>query len=220
MRPRQGWRHWSSRRAGRPVAAVLLTVALATSGVGLAFVAGPPSHLLLTRPRALVWLLLPLGLYVVWFVLFATSSRRRRASSGWPSTSLTGLTASAAGALGVDFARRRGDRPARARLRVRLAVGPCRRSSSRCSPRSVAFFVDRRARPGTARSRSGDRVALHLRRRAGVHRRRGRPAGADPASGRQRASAPSSWPWRWPATSSCSSRATTGCCRRSPASRR
>src|SRR6478752_6455556 len=48
------------------LAAVLLTVALATSGVGLAWFVGTAVHLLLTRRNALVWLLLPLGLYLVW----------------------------------------------------------------------------------------------------------------------------------------------------------
>ena len=54
------------------VAAILLTVAMATSGGGLAFLAGTAFHLLLVRPRGLVWLLLPVGLYLGWYVLFAT----------------------------------------------------------------------------------------------------------------------------------------------------
>ena len=71
------------RRPG--LAAVLLTVALSTSGVGLAFFVGTAVHLLLTRPRALPWLLVPLGLYLVWFVLFATSSVSP-GLEGWSST--------------------------------------------------------------------------------------------------------------------------------------
>jgi hypothetical protein len=81
------------------VAAILLTIALSTSGVGLAFFVGTGVHLLLTRPRALPWLLIPLGLYLVWFVLFATSSVAP-GLNGMVEYVLTGLTASAAGALG------------------------------------------------------------------------------------------------------------------------
>src|SRR3954451_14798005 len=56
------------------VAAVLLTIAMATSGASLAFFVGTAFHLLLTRRRALVWLLLPLVLYGLWYLLFATGS--------------------------------------------------------------------------------------------------------------------------------------------------
>ena len=53
------------------MAAVLLTIALATSGVALAFLAGHRASIsLLTRSRALVWLALPVGLYLGWLVLF------------------------------------------------------------------------------------------------------------------------------------------------------
>src|SRR3954451_24221680 len=45
------------------IAAILLTIAMATSGASLAFFVGTAFHLLLTRRRALVWLLVPLGLY-------------------------------------------------------------------------------------------------------------------------------------------------------------
>jgi hypothetical protein len=82
------------------VAAILLTIAMATSGASLAFFVGTAFHLLLTRRRALVWLLLPLGLYVLWYLLFATSS----VSAGLGGVAdyvLTGLEASAAGALGT-----------------------------------------------------------------------------------------------------------------------
>src|SRR5690349_7580163 len=56
------------------LAAILLTIAMATSGASLAFFLGTALHLLVTRPRALAWLLLPLGLYVAWYALFATGS--------------------------------------------------------------------------------------------------------------------------------------------------
>jgi hypothetical protein len=82
------------------VAAVLLTIAMATSGASLAFFLGTALHLLITRPRALAWLLVPLGLYGLWYVLFATGS----ASPGLGGVAeyvLTGLEASAAGALGT-----------------------------------------------------------------------------------------------------------------------
>jgi len=81
------------------LAAILLTLALATSGAGLAFFVGTSIHLLLTRPRALPWLLLPLGLYLGWFALFATSAVAPGVH-GLPEYVLAGLAASAAGALG------------------------------------------------------------------------------------------------------------------------
>ena len=56
------------------VAAILLTIAMLTSGGWLAFLVGTAVHLVLTRPRGLVWLALPVGLYLVWYVLFATSA--------------------------------------------------------------------------------------------------------------------------------------------------
>jgi hypothetical protein len=82
------------------VAAILLTIAMATSGASLAFFVGTAFHLLLTRRRALVWLLLPLGLYGLWYLAFATGS----VSAGLGGVAdyvLTGLEASAAGALGT-----------------------------------------------------------------------------------------------------------------------
>jgi hypothetical protein len=81
------------------VAAILLTIALATSGGGLAFFIGTGFHLLLTRPRSLPWLLLPAGLYVAWYLAFATSAVSP-GLAGLPEYVLTGLAASAAGALG------------------------------------------------------------------------------------------------------------------------
>ena len=81
------------------LAAVLLTTSLATSGASLAFLVGTGFHLLLTRPRALPWLLLPVGLYLGWYLLFATSAISA-GIHGLPEYVLTGLSASAAGALG------------------------------------------------------------------------------------------------------------------------
>jgi hypothetical protein len=81
------------------VAAILLTIALSTSGVGLAYFVGTGVHLLLTRRRALPWLLVPLVYYLVWFALFATSSVSP-GLNGLVEYVLEGLTATAAGALG------------------------------------------------------------------------------------------------------------------------
>jgi hypothetical protein len=83
------------------VAAILLTVALATSGVGLAFAAGTGLHLLLTRPRALVWLLLPAGLYGIWLVAYGASAIAPPQVFGVVEYVMTGLDASAAGAVGM-----------------------------------------------------------------------------------------------------------------------
>ena len=81
------------------VAAILLTIAMLTSGGWLAFLVGTAVHLVLTRPRGLVWLALPVGLYLVWYVLFATSAISP-GLHGLVEYVLTGLYASAAGALG------------------------------------------------------------------------------------------------------------------------
>ena len=81
------------------VAAILLTIAMLTSGGWLAFLIGTAVHLVLTRPRGLVWLALPVGLYLVWYVLFATSAISP-GLHGLVEYVLTGLYASAAGALG------------------------------------------------------------------------------------------------------------------------
>jgi hypothetical protein len=81
------------------VAAILLTIAMLTSGGWLAFLVGTAVHLVLTRPRGLAWLALPVALYLVWYALFATSA----ISPGLHDLVeyvLTGLYASAAGALG------------------------------------------------------------------------------------------------------------------------
>jgi hypothetical protein len=84
------------------VAAILLTVALATSGAALAFVVGTAFHLAITRPRALAWLALPMGLYLVWYLLFATSAVSP-GLGGVAEYVLTGLAASAAGAVGTTI---------------------------------------------------------------------------------------------------------------------
>src|SRR5205814_10443119 len=69
------------RSPRRPaLGAILLTIALSTSGVGLAFFVGTSVHLALTRPRALPWLLVPLFYYLVWFALFATSRSEEHTS--------------------------------------------------------------------------------------------------------------------------------------------
>jgi hypothetical protein len=81
------------------VAAILLTIAMLTSGGWLAFLVGTAVHFVLTRPRGLVWLALPVGLYLVWYVLFATSAISP-GLHGLVEYVLTGLYASAAGALG------------------------------------------------------------------------------------------------------------------------
>jgi hypothetical protein len=88
----------------RPAAAaVLLTVGLATSGAALAFLVGTALHLLLTRPRALAWLALPVGLYLAWYVTFGATrmvALRSPSLDGVPEYVLAGLVASAAGVVG------------------------------------------------------------------------------------------------------------------------
>ena len=81
------------------IAAILLTIGLATSGAALAFVVGTAFHLVLVRPRALAWLALPMGLYLVWYLLFARSAVSPGVN-GLLEYVLTGLAASAAGAVG------------------------------------------------------------------------------------------------------------------------
>ena len=85
------------------LAAVLLTIGLATSGAALAFLVGTALHLVLTRPRALVWLALPVGLYLAWYVTFGATrmvALRSPSLDGVPEYVLAGLVASAAGAVG------------------------------------------------------------------------------------------------------------------------
>ena len=85
------------------VAAVLLTIALATSGVAFAFLVGAMLHLALTRPRAVAWLALPIGLYLAWLVTFGATrmvAMRSPSLDGVPEYVLAGLVASAAGVVG------------------------------------------------------------------------------------------------------------------------
>jgi hypothetical protein len=89
------------RRPG--LAALLLTIAMATSGASLAFYIGTGVRLLLTRPRAIPWLLIPFGLYLAWYIAYGAagvSALRSPSLEGVPGYVLTGLAASAAGALG------------------------------------------------------------------------------------------------------------------------
>jgi len=85
------------------LAAGLLVAALLCSGVALPFVVGTALHLGLTRPRELVWLAIPVGLYAIWYVAFGKSgitALRSPSPDGVPAYVLSGLIASAAGALG------------------------------------------------------------------------------------------------------------------------
>jgi hypothetical protein len=89
------------RRPG--IAAALLTIAVATSGASLAFFVGTAVRLLLTRPRALPWLLIPAGLYLAWYLTFGHSgitAMRSPSLEGVPDYMAVGLSAAAAGALG------------------------------------------------------------------------------------------------------------------------
>ncbi|MEO5940378.1 MAG: hypothetical protein ABIZ72_05425 [Candidatus Limnocylindrales bacterium] len=92
------------RRPG--LAAALLTVAVATSGASLAFLAGTGVRLLLERPRTLVWLIVPVGLYLAWYVTYgATGVAALRSPSldGVAPYVAVGLAASAGGALGTTM---------------------------------------------------------------------------------------------------------------------
>ncbi|MEO8438155.1 MAG: hypothetical protein ABI562_06815 [Chloroflexota bacterium] len=85
------------------IAALLLTVALFTSGASLAFLVATGAHLALTRPRALAWLALPVGLYLAWYIGFGAShiqALRSPSLDGVPVYVLYGLAASAAGVIG------------------------------------------------------------------------------------------------------------------------
>jgi hypothetical protein len=91
----------------RPVlAAALLTIAMATTGASLAFLVGTGVRLLLTRPRALPWLVIPTGLYLAWFVAYgATGVAALRSPSldGVPQYAAVGLAESAAAPLGTTW---------------------------------------------------------------------------------------------------------------------
>jgi hypothetical protein len=85
------------------LAAILLTIALATSGGGFAFLVGTAVHLALTRPRALAWLAVPVGLYLAWYLGFGAlrmAALRSPSTDGVPGYLLEGLAATAAGAVG------------------------------------------------------------------------------------------------------------------------
>ena len=87
------------------LAAGLLCLGVATSGVALAFVVGTAVQLLLTRPRALAWLALPVGGYLAWYVAIgsgAVGAHRSPSLDGVPEFVATGLAATAAGVLGVE----------------------------------------------------------------------------------------------------------------------
>ena len=164
----------------RPAAAaVLLTIALATSGVALAFLVGTMLHLALTRPRALAWLALPIGLYFVWLVTFGATrmvAMRSPSLDGVPEYVLAGLVASAAGVVGSVL-------PvvgSVALLALAFGIGWARG----LPPVVLALLVStrrvlllRRPRPGPAGCRAGGRAALRLRGCAGPVDRRGGPAG-------------------------------------------
>ena len=69
----------------------------------LAFLAATGLHLLLTRWRALVWLALPVGLYLGWLVIFGAQrmqALRQPSLEGVPEYVLSGLAATAAGIVG------------------------------------------------------------------------------------------------------------------------
>src|SRR3954452_9489430 len=83
------------------IAAILLTVAVATSGAALAFAAGTALHLLLVRPRALVWLAIPAVVYGAWLAAFGASAIASPHLIGLAEYVATGVNASAAGAVGV-----------------------------------------------------------------------------------------------------------------------
>jgi hypothetical protein len=92
------------RRPG--LAAGLLVVALATSGGSLAFLVGTAVRLVLTRPRALPWLLLPTGLYLAWYIAYGAagvSALRSPSLDGVAPYVAVGLSATAAGVLGTTI---------------------------------------------------------------------------------------------------------------------
>jgi hypothetical protein len=87
------------------LAAGLLGLGLATSGVALAFVVGAGVHLLLTRPRQVAWLLLPVGGYLAWYIAIGSSAvgaHRSPSLDGVAEFVATGLAATAAGVLGSE----------------------------------------------------------------------------------------------------------------------
>jgi hypothetical protein len=92
------------RRPG--VAAALLALAMATSGASLAFLVGTGVRLLLARPRAVPWLLVPTALYLAWYVAFGASgvnALRSPSLDGVAPYVAVGLAASAGAALGMTI---------------------------------------------------------------------------------------------------------------------
>ena len=79
------------RRPG--MAAVLLTIAVATQGVGLFYLAAVA--LRLHRSRTVVWLALPVAVYAAWFAIAGTVGANHGAVSGVAVFFLYGLLASA-----------------------------------------------------------------------------------------------------------------------------
>ncbi len=176
------------------LAAVLLTIGLATSGAALAFLVGTALHLVLTRPRALVWLALPVGLYLAWYLTFGATrmvALRSPSFEGVPEYVLVGLVASAAGAVGSVV-------PAVgsiALLALAFGIGWCARPPAD-GPRAARLerrvLRHRRPRPRPARCGAGCRVSLRLHRGTRAADRRGDPARPDPPSvaGRHRCGGP------------------------------
>ena len=92
------------RRPG--LAALLLTIAMATSGASLAFLVGTGVRLLIDRPRAIPWLAIPTGLYLAWFLAYGASgvsALRSPSLAGVPEYVAAGLASAAAGALGTTI---------------------------------------------------------------------------------------------------------------------
>ena len=88
------------------LAAALLTIAMATSGASLAFFVGTAFYLLITRPQALPWLLIPAGIYGAWYLVYGhtgVAALRSPSLDGVPTYVAVGLAASAAGALGSTW---------------------------------------------------------------------------------------------------------------------
>ena len=158
------------------LAAVLLTIGLATSGAALAFLVGTALHLVLTRPRALVWLALPVGLYLAWYVTFGATrmvALRSPSFDGVPEYVLAGLVASAAGAVGSVVAGRRIDRAPGSCLRHRLVPRPPA-DGPRAARLERRVLRHRRPRPRPARCGAGRGVSLRLHRGTRAARSPGR----------------------------------------------
>jgi hypothetical protein len=134
----------------------LLTIALATSGAAFALPRRDGLHLALTRPRALAWLALPIGLYLAWYVTFGATrmvALRSPSLDGVPEYVLAGLVASAAASVGSVLPVV-GSLACCARVRHRVgARAPTGRARTAGLERRV--LLHRRPRPGTARCGAG-----------------------------------------------------------------